>query len=180
MNVATPATAFTVVVPPSAAPDALLPNAIVTAPVNPLAVSPVAVCATTVSGVSAWPATVFAGVVVIASFVAVTARAVAVNVSGDPASDPDVAVTVCAPTVLPSFHVVCASPLLSETALAVATEPPPLATANVTVTPPTPSPSLAVTSATSGFGSVLPARALWPEPDCSAIVVARGRTFSVT
>ena len=44
LNVATPATAFTVAVPPSTAPAVVeLPSAIVTAPVKPVATLPLAV-----------------------------------------------------------------------------------------------------------------------------------------
>ena len=159
-KVATPATAFTVTVPPSVAPGVPPARASVTAPVNALAGSPAAVCAAIVTGVSLAPAVALPGCAVTASFAAASDLAVAVYVRGDPASVPAEAETVCVPTVLPSCQVLCASPASVVTAVALPTEPPPLVTANVTVTPPTPSPSLAVTNATSGFARVLPTRPL--------------------
>ena len=78
-NVATPATAFTVVVPASVALPGLLPNASVTAPVNPVAVFPSASRAvTTTGGAIAAFCTMFVGAPVNTSRVA--AEAFAANV----------------------------------------------------------------------------------------------------
>jgi hypothetical protein len=132
-----------------------------------------------VTGAMLEPAVVLAGCDVTARCVAAADRAVAENVAEDPGIDPVDAVTVWDPTVLPSVHVVCAKPDEFVTALALPTEPPPLATAKVTVIPLTPSPSAAVTIATSGPGSVAPTIALCPEPELAAIAVGGGMTVSV-
>jgi hypothetical protein len=72
--------------------------------------------------------------------VAAPAAPVAVNVTGEPESDPDVAVSVFAPAVSPRVHagdVAMPSESSVVTVVGVPTEPPPLATANVTDTPAT-------------------------------------------
>src|SRR5258708_37596938 len=94
-----------------------------------------------------------AGDVTMKSCVGTMGCAVAANVTGEPEREPDVAVTVCAPSVDPSVQVVCASPAASVAAEAGLTEPPPVATANVTDTPDTGKPSDAVTFTTSGCAS---------------------------
>jgi hypothetical protein len=57
-------------------------------------------------GVSAVPEIPFAGCVVTTRRVAAACLAVAVKTTGDPASVPEVAETLCAPTVGPSVHIV--------------------------------------------------------------------------
>ncbi len=173
LNVATPATAFTVAVPVSSAPagaPAAMPT--VTAPVNADATAPLASTAfTTTAGVSAAPAAVVAG-----GCTANTRRtgsidrAVAVNATGEPDSPVAVAVRDCAPAVGPRRHVVWALPDASVVTVAEPTEPP-LAAAKVTGTPGAPWPSVAVTRTTTGWGSVVLTGPVWPLPDTAAIAL---------
>ena len=179
-NVATPATAFTVVVPPSVAPPGLAPNVTLTGPVKAVVVMLWASLTVRTIGASVAPAVVDAGCVVSTTRIGMAAVPVAPNVTGEPLRPAALAVTVCAPTIEPSVHAVCATPLASVTALAVATDPPPEATAKLTFTPPTPTPSLALTFATSGCGSSVPTVALWASPDCAAIAAARSSTSTFT
>ena len=186
VKLATPPTAAAVVVPPSVAPAAPPASESDTVPVKLVTGSPSAsrARATNVVARPAERLAFAAGVVVNTSFVATVACAVALKVTGDPASDPEVAATVCAPTVLPSVHDVCASPLASVVAEAGDTEPPPVETAKATFTPATGRPSVAETFTTSGwasFGAVgLPMIPVCPPPDTAAMVDGTGCTLSVT
>ena len=97
----------------------------------------------------------------------------AVNVTGEPASDPLVAVIVLEPADAPSVQLpTVAMPLSFVVADALVTEPPPEATANVTLTPET---GLLYSSFTITLGDVdtaVPAVADWPLPPFTATCVA--------
>ena len=80
--------------------------------------------------------------------------AVALNVTG--VSAPLDAVTSCAPAVVPSVHMVCASPAASVGTVASLTLPPPPVTAKSTFTPGTGFPNESVTLATMGSGNTAP------------------------
>lgn len=98
---------------------------------------------------------------------------VAVKVTGDPDSDPDVAVTVFEPAVVPSVHVpAVAMPLLFVVAFAPVMDPPPDATANVTVTPLTGLPAASVTRTAGDTLTADPAVADCPLPAFTAIDAA--------
>jgi hypothetical protein len=164
LNVATPAIALTVSVPPRVALPGLLPIAIEIAPVNDVTVLPFASCAATVTaGEMVAPATTVVGWPTTASFVALPAVAVAVMVSGDPPSPTRVVVIDCAPAPTPSVHVTRAEPDASVVALSTTIDPPPVATANVTTSPATPLPCTSPTF-TAICARVEPATALCPPP----------------
>src|SRR5260221_4162895 len=132
LNEATPLSACTVVVPCSVPPAALPVSASVIGPVKPTTGSPSTSTAVTVTPMPA-PDVMFAfaaGPLLSTSLVATGAVPVAANVTGEPESVPDVAVTVCAPTCPPRGHDVCALPLASVLAAGGATEPLPAAAAN--------------------------------------------------
>jgi hypothetical protein len=103
--------------------------------------------------------------------------AVAVNVTGLPASDPDVAVTVYDPTLFPSVSVLLACPLpfvvvkpvLSNCPTAL---PGNVAIANVTLVPVTGFPPASVTVTMNGEASAVLMWALWLFPDVRVIVAA--------
>ena len=78
---------------------------------------------------------------------------VAVNVTGLPDSDPDVALTVLVPAVDPNVSVLEASPELLVDTVAALSEPPPAVTANVTVTPETALPPASATFTVNGLAS---------------------------
>jgi len=90
------------------------------------------------------------------------ATPVAVNVTGEPDSDPEVAETVFAPAVVPTVHAgAIATPEESDvTADKVASDPPPVATANVTDVPATGLPPVSFTNTESAVNTVLPAVAV--------------------
>src|ERR1035437_1479082 len=180
LNVATPATAVTVTVPPKVAPPGFAPNARVTGPVNVVAMLPLLSSAVMTNGASAAPDEPFDGCVVTTSFDATAACARAVKVSGEFVSVPAEAVADCVPAVGPSVHEVCASPLASETTLAFATLPAPVATAKFTVTPETPTPSPAATFTTSGCASCVPTLPVCPLPPCAMICDAGKVMLSIT
>ena len=98
---------------------------------------------------------------------------VAVNVTGEPASDPLVAVTVFDPATVPSVQLpTVAMPPAFVVTDALVTEPPPVATANVTLMPET---GLLFASCTITLGAVAmaePAVADCPSPALAAICVA--------
>jgi hypothetical protein len=99
---------------------------------------------------------------------------VAEKVTGEPASDPEVAVSVFAPAVMPRVHEVrVAIPdAFVVTADAGRREPPPEATAKVTETPATTLPPESVTRTDGAIATALPAVAVWLLPALTAIVAA--------
>lgn len=85
---------------------------------------------------------------------------VALNVTGDPANEPDVAVSVLAPALEPSVHdPTLATPEAFVVAFAPVMLPPPVATANVTDIPETPLPLASATLTDGGSATALPAAA---------------------
>lgn len=175
MKVATPATAFTVAVPPTVAPAGPVRTVAVTAPVNAdwSALSALR-ASTTTAGASTTPATCVAlGGVVSTSWSALPPVAVALTVSVPRPG----AVTerVCAPLAPPSVHAVEALPVASVAALVGSTAPPPLVTAKVSVIPPMPLPCASLTRTTMGC-SADEAAAVWPPPLTRTIWVGRPAT----
>jgi hypothetical protein len=112
--------------------------------------------------------------------VAAPAVPVAVNITGDPVSEPLVAVIVFDPAIAPNVQLpTVAMPLAFVVAVNPVPDPPPLATTNVTDTPET---TLLFTSFTITLGAVAtaePAVADCPSPALTAICVA-GPAVSVT
>ena len=105
---------------------------------------------------------------------------VAVNVTGEPDSDPDVAVIVLLPTVVPRVHEpTVAMPEEFVVAVRPVPEPPPVATANVTDTPETTLPLESVTRTDGATATADPAVAVCELPAFAAIVVA-APTVTVT
>ena len=101
------------------------------------------------------------------------ATAVAVKVTGEPVSEPEVALKVFAPVVVPNVHEpTVAIPLASVVAVVPVAEPPPDATANVTLTPDTGLPPASVTTTDGGVATAVPIDADWLIPEETAIVVA--------
>jgi hypothetical protein len=90
------------------------------------------------------------------------ATPVAVNVTGEPDSDPEVAETVFAPAAVPSVHAgaVATPEELDVTANDDASDPPPVATANVTDAPATGLPAASETSTDGAIATALPAVAV--------------------
>ena len=158
VNVATPATAFTVVVPPRAASPGLLPMLMVTGPTNEGTTSPCPSRASTLTGESGPPAAPESGLPVNVNASGAWARAVAVSATGA-ASPANVAVTLCWPSRLPSVHATETSPLASDVPLSTSSDPPPAATVNVTGIPLTGTASLASTRSASGSPRGLPTSA---------------------
>src|SRR3989338_8225111 len=106
-KVATPATAVALTVPSSVAAGDPAPSERETVPVNEVATLPNASSACTLTRPITTPAGGGAGGgATKAGRAGVPERAVALNVTGDPLSPAALAVTVCAPTVAPSRHVV--------------------------------------------------------------------------
>ena len=108
-NVAIPPTAATVTVPPMVDVPGFVPIASVTLPVKVVASPATASRACTmIAGAFDAPASAVVGPVVNSNVAAgppaPPAVAVALIVSGEPASPADVAVIVCAPSVAPSVH----------------------------------------------------------------------------
>src|ERR1019366_10030013 len=101
---------------------------------------------------SQFPGVFHAEVVAAPVHVADETVAVALNVAGDPASAPLVAVAVCAPIPAPSVHVEVASPVAFVT-LDTGASDPPLGGAQFTVTPDTGVAKASVTSTASGVAS---------------------------
>ena len=97
------------------------------------------------------------GSVVIASFAAAPAVAVAVKVTGLPVSPVALAVSVLVPGVVPSVHdVTAAMPLPFVAPLVGLTVPPPDVTVNVTVTSATGLPAPSRTSTDGGVATAVP------------------------
>jgi hypothetical protein len=83
---------------------------------------------------------------------------VAVNVTGDPVSPAEVAVSVFVPTVAPSVQLPTAAiPLAPVVAAPPVIDPPPDATANVTATPLTGFPFASLTCTDGGVATADPA-----------------------
>jgi hypothetical protein len=99
---------------------------------------------------------------------------VAVNVTGLPVRDPEVAVSVLVPAVVPSVQLVTAAiPLLFVvTAVVGTTVPPPDATANVTLVPATGLLKASRTRTAGGVATAVPTVALWLFPALTASVAA--------
>src|SRR5205807_550135 len=90
---------------------------------------------------------------------------VAWKVTGLPVSEPDVAVRVLVPAVVPSFHEpTVATPLAFVVADPLVSEPPPVATANVTAAPATGLPYWSTTSAAGATPAFVFTVALCPSP----------------
>src|SRR5512135_3446095 len=112
-KVATPATAAAVAVPRSTAPVVPVPDVIatVTFPAKPVAVLPKpSLAITTTAGVIDAPAAAAVGCTENARLAAVPATAVAEIAVVTPGATFTVALTDCAPEVVPSVQVVVASP----------------------------------------------------------------------
>jgi len=172
VNVATPFTAFTGVVPVNRpVPEN---TAAVTAAV--LVVWFPFASRTTITG---WVvnATVFCappGCVVIASCVAAPAVPVALKVTGLPVSPAAVAVTVFAPATVPSVQLVSVAMPLAfvTTVVGGAMIPPPAVTANVTLTPDTGTAPALVTNTLGGAATPVPAVADCVTAEFAAMVGA--------
>jgi len=112
--------------------------------------------------------------------------AVALNVTGEPASPLALAVAVLllVPAVVPRVHVTEAWPLAAVVAVAADKLPPPAVVVHETATPATPAtpaPDELVTRTTSGWPSAWPAGPAWLLPDTNAIAagVAGGLVLSL-
>lgn len=162
-NVATPATAFTVVVPPSTAVGGPFVNATVIAPVKLATGLPrpsrASITHPGVIGVPAVPAPVLS---VNTSCDAVPAVAVAVKSCGEPVSPPAVACTVAVPGTDGSVSVVLADPPASVAVVVALNAPPAEVIAQSTAKPDTPFPKLSITRTTNGAAS-----AVITAPDCA-------------
>jgi len=131
------------------------------------------------------PTAVPAGAVwLVGLFAAIVAAApavpVAANVTGLPDSEPEVAVSVLLPAVVPRVQLPTAAiPLASVVWVAPVTLPPPEPGAKVTDTPETGLPNGSVTITDGGTGTALPAGACCALPPWGAIVAAAAE-FTVT
>src|SRR5437016_5439851 len=114
------------------------------------------------------------GCVTIASRVALPAVAVAVNVTGLPASVPDAAVRVLSPATVPSVHEVTAATPSAPvvTGLVGLTLPPPVPGANVTATPDTGLAKASRTITAGGTSTAVPTVASCWSPALIAIAAA--------
>ena len=122
---------------------------------------------------NAAPAAVPTAAVVRTSCDAAPIVPVAVNVIGEPEREPDVAVIVFAPAVVPRVHEpTVAIPDEFVVAVRPVPEPPPVATAKVTEAPVTALPPESVTRTAGAIDTAEPAVADWELPALSAIVVA--------
>jgi len=97
---------------------------------------------------------------------------VALNVTGEPESPVEVAVTVFVPAVGPSVKVEEALPSELVVVLVTERDPPPAVTANVTLTPLTGLLLASLTITTKGLDSAVPTVPLWPLPEKKAILAA--------
>jgi hypothetical protein len=113
LNVASPALAFTVVVPPSVTPAGGDCRASVTGPLKDVTRLPKLSRISTVMGERFTPESAFVGCVTNAIVAAAPGAAVAVKVTGEPDNPGAVAVTVIGAADAPSVNVVDASPLAS-------------------------------------------------------------------
>ena len=155
-NDATPATAFTVVVPPSTAAGGPLLSTIVTGPANPPARFPSPSRAwTTHPGVIGCPAVPAPVLSVKTSWLAAPAVAVAVKVRGEPESPSAVAVTVTEPATPGSVSELLACPAASVTPEVRLSAPPPEVIAQLTVVPATGLANASVTRTTNGAASAV-------------------------
>src|SRR5574341_1268423 len=109
-----------------------------------------------------------------AMVVAAPAVAVAVKVTGLPASPLDVAVRVFAPAAVPSVQLAtwATPPAFVVIGVVGSTAPPPEPTANVTDTPATGLPNWSRAITDGGVATAVPATALCPSPPLAARVVA--------
>ena len=154
-NVATPATAATLVVPDNVPLPAVTLTVLVALVTVLLFASAIRTTGCVDSAEPDAPAT---GDVDTNTFVAVPGLPVAVNVTGEPDSDPDVVVRVFAPAVVPSVHeVTAATPDAFVVADPPTTDPPPMATANVTDTLGTALPAASVTNTLGAVDTAAPA-----------------------
>ncbi len=96
------------------------------------------------------------------------AAAVAFSAAVTGVSPETVAVTLCAPAVLPRVTVVWALPPASVTAVSGLGVAPPVPDANATTMPGTPAPPADRTCTTTGWGSAAPAAPVCPPPLTSA------------
>ena len=105
---------------------------------------------------------------------AAPATPVAVKVSGEPESPAQVAVSVLAPAVGPSFQLLTSAMPedLVVTVNGPVIEPPPEATANVTSMPETGLPPASITFTLGAVATARPAIAVWSLPALMTIVVA--------
>ena len=175
LNVATPAEAVPVTVPPNVPPVPVLIAIVTTVLLSVATVLPFASrIATTGCVAKAAPLAPPTGCVVIANCVAAPAVPVAVKVMGEPLRLPLVALSVLAPAVVPKVQAgLVAIPALSVvTAVVEANEPPPVATAKVTDTPLTALPCASVTLTDGAVVTAVATVALWLFPPFTAIVVA--------
>ena len=174
-NVATPRTAVTAVVPPSADPPGLAPSATVTLPLKPVTSVLSASCSSaTTAGAIAAPATRDAVGCCVMTHVCTALNAVAVTVSD---GTPALAIpSVWGPTMEPSVHVATARPAASVTAEAGVTVPPPVATVKFTATPAFALPFTSVTSAAIG-ASTERAAMVWPPPPSNTRLAAAPGTM---
>ena len=111
---------------------------------------------------------------VMTSRLAVPAEPVAVKVTGEPESEPEVAVRVLLPAVVPKVHAgeVAIPEAFVVTVPADASDPPPLATAKVTLAPEIGLPETSATSTDGAVVTAVPTVADWLLPALSAIVAA--------
>src|SRR5205823_414131 len=118
-------------------------------------------------GVNATPlCAVAGGGVLIVSWVAAPAVAVALKLTGDPAP---VACTVCVPAAVPSVQVVAAMPLPLLVDVVGLTDPLPVAGVHVTETPPTGLLNRSATRTESCVGKVVPTVPVCPSPPAGVI-----------
>ena len=115
-----------------------------------------------------------------AIWLAAPAVAVAVKVTGLPWSEPEVAVSVFGPAVLPSVQLVTvAMPLAPVVCAAPVTAPPPVAGAKVTATPATALPNASRTITEGSTDTAVPTVADCPSPPLLAMAAA-GAAATVT
>jgi hypothetical protein len=124
--------------------------------------------------VNAAPDAVPTAALVITNWEAAPTVPVAVKVMGEPVKEPEVAVNVFDPTVVPRVHAgdVATPEEFVVTVPDDAREPPPVATAKVTEVPETPLPPESVTRTAGAVDTAEPAVADWELPALNAIVVA--------
>ena len=172
VKVATPLTAVAVVVPTRAPPVDI--EAVTTVELSAVTIFALAsLIEITGCVVNAAPAAVPTAAVVRTSCDATPTDPVAVKVTGEPASAPDVAVIVLEPAVPPRVHEpTVATPDEFVVTVRPVPEPPPVATANVTEVPDTTLPPESVTRTAGAIDTAEPAVADWALPALSAIVVA--------
>ena len=102
--------------------------------------------------------------------VAVSAKAVALKLTGEPVSPAEVAVALCAPAVVPRVQVLADRPLASVLTSVGDTEPSPVA--KVTATPETGLPYWSVTWTRIGLARAVPTVAVWLLPSYRVMSLA--------